>query len=120
MFRKLVLSIALTVLFGAPASADDLFPKELVEFTPYAQNPVFKAEGPGHWDVKIRERGCVLRDDAGYHLWFTGYDGTRAGRKMLGYARSPDGIRWTRWYTEPIVKEIWVEDMTVVPHDGNL
>jgi len=94
------------------------FPAELLEFTPYAQNPIFTAEGPGHWDVKIRERGWILRDGDVWHLWFTGYDGTREGVKLLGHATSSDGLTWKRDERNPIYSEHWVEDVMVVKHDG--
>src|ERR1700685_371260 len=71
------------------AAAGDEFPPEITRFEPAASNPVFTAEGPGHWDVKMRERGWILREGPTYHLWYSGYDGTRAGLKMLGYATSP-------------------------------
>jgi sucrose-6-phosphate hydrolase SacC (GH32 family) len=89
-------------------------PAELVEWAPRAGNPVFSAAGPGHWDVKIRERGWILREKDIWHLWFTGYDGTREGVKRLGYAASPDGIHWTRSKKNPLSGEHWVEDMMVV------
>jgi sucrose-6-phosphate hydrolase SacC (GH32 family) len=95
-------------------AADELFPSELVDFAPAARNPVFTAEGPGHWDVKIRERGWILREEDGYHLWFTGYDGPREGIKLLGYATSPDGLKWTRHTDNPVYRDGWVEDMMVV------
>jgi beta-1,2-mannobiose phosphorylase / 1,2-beta-oligomannan phosphorylase len=97
------------------ATAD--FPSELVDFAPGSQNPVFAAAGAGHWDVKIRERGWILREGDTYHLWFTGYDGTRDGIKQLGYATSADGIHWTRHPGNPLVRGHWVEDMMVVKHD---
>src|SRR3954467_8929222 len=62
------------------------FPAELVRWSARPENPVFTSEGPGHWDVKIRERGWILREGDTYRLWFTGYDGTRQGKKLLGYA----------------------------------
>src|SRR5215212_9839191 len=37
------------------------FPPELVNWKARPENPIFTAEGPGHWDVKIRERGWILR-----------------------------------------------------------
>ncbi|MCI0333187.1 MAG: glycosylase [Planctomycetes bacterium] len=92
------------------------FPPELVDWAPRAGNPVFTAEGPGHWDVKIRERGWILREGDTYHLWFTGYDGSRDGVKKLGYATSPDGIGWTRSADNPLISDHWVEDMMVVKH----
>lgn len=98
----------------ALAAVDEEFPPELVDFVPYDKNPVFVAEGRGSWDVAIRERGWILREGETYHMWFTGYDGTRPGLKMLGYATSPDGLRWTRYPENPIYRQHWVEDMMVV------
>jgi hypothetical protein len=94
------------------ATAD--FPPELVKWTPYLGNPILTAEGPGHWDVKIRERGWIMHDGDAWRMWFTGYDGTREGLKMLGYATSPDGVHWTRSPKNPIYRGHWVEDMCIV------
>ncbi len=94
------------------------FPQSLVNWVPLPGNPVFIAEGPGHWDVKIRERGWILREGDAYHLWFTGYDGTREGIKLLGYATSTDGLKWTRSGENPLVRDHWVEDIMVVKHGG--
>ena len=90
------------------------FPLELVEFTPDPANPLFTGAGEGHWDIKIRERGWVMREGDSWHLWYTGYDGTREGIKQLGYATSTDGIHWNRYSDEPLLKDVWVEDMTVI------
>ncbi len=95
-------------------SEEITFPKELTHFVPYQNNPIFEASGPGHWDVKIRERGWILKEGDCYQMWFTGYDGTRPGLKMLGYASSCDGIHWTKSSCNPVYKEHWVEDMMVV------
>src|SRR5579883_1664233 len=95
-----------------PAAA--VFPRELVAFVLRGDRPVFEAAGPGHWDAKIRERGWILREDGVYKLWYTGYDGTPTGRRMLGYATSPDGIHWTRDPRNPLVRDHWVEDVMVV------
>jgi sucrose-6-phosphate hydrolase SacC (GH32 family) len=59
-----------------------------------------------------------MREDGVYKLWYTGYDGTADGLRMLGYATSPDGITWTRHPRNPIYREHWVEDMMIVKHDG--
>ena len=96
------------------AEADDNFPAELVQFVTAKGNPVFTGAGEGHWDVKIRERGWILKEGDAWHLWYTGYDGTRAGIKQLGYAISADGIQWKRHSQNPLVKDHWVEDMMVV------
>ena len=92
------------------------FPPELVDFVPYAGNPVFTGTGADTWDRNIRERGFILREDGTYHLWYTGYDERRADAMALGYATSPDGLHWTRWPANPIYSRGWVEDMQVVKH----
>lgn len=94
------------------------FPAELVDFVPYSGNPVFTGGGAGSWDAKIRERGWILREDGTYKLWYTGYDGSREGVRRLGYATSADGVRWTRHAGNPLDREHWIEDMTVVRHAG--
>ncbi len=112
------LLLVLTVLVTSTLQADDLFPPELTQFIPYEKNPVFTAAGPGHWDVKIRERGWIIREKDQWKMWYTGYDGTRAGKKMLGYATSADGFVWQRSPQNPIYSEHWVEDVCIIPHDG--
>ena len=121
----LVLSLVLAALLaGTQATTleskhgEHGFPAEFVSFVADEHNPLFSGAGPGHWDAKIRERGWILRDDDGWHLWYTGYDGTREGIKQLGYATSDDGIRWQRFADEPLLPGVWVEDMMVVKHDG--
>jgi hypothetical protein len=99
-----------------PASTE--FPGELVNFVPGDKNPVLTGAGPGHWDVKIRERGWILREGDAWHLWYTGYDGTRDGIKQLGYATSTDGLNWTRYPGNPLLAGRWMEDMMVVKQDN--
>jgi predicted GH43/DUF377 family glycosyl hydrolase len=94
------------------------FPQVLVDFAPYEKNPVFTPDNAGHWDARIRERGWILHEGELYRMWFTGYDGTRAGIRMLGYATSRDGLAWKRHSQNPIYREHWVEDMMVVRRNG--
>jgi hypothetical protein len=94
----------------APNSAEAEFPSELIRFKAYDHNPVFTGAGPGHWDNQIRERGWMLREGDRWRLWYTGYDGTRDGQKLLGHATSPDGIRWTRDPLNPLDRDQWIED----------
>src|ERR1700733_15623433 len=96
------------VPFRSVGDEPNEFPPELTRFEPAPQNPVFTAEGPGHWDVKMRERGWILREGDAWHLFYSGYDGTRAGIKRLGHAPSPDGLHWTRDTRIPLYGEHWV------------
>ncbi|HEY5313770.1 MAG TPA: hypothetical protein VIK18_14680 [Pirellulales bacterium] len=111
---RVVLLAALCCCGPAAQAADDEFPPELTELTPYEHNPVFMAEAAGSWDAKIRERGWILHEGDTYYLWYTGYDGSREGIRRLGLATSPDGIRWKRAGTGPLDATHWIEDMMVV------
>jgi beta-1,2-mannobiose phosphorylase / 1,2-beta-oligomannan phosphorylase len=94
------------------------FAKEMVEFVPYAHNPLFSGTNIESWDKHIRERGFILFEDGIYKMWYTGYIGGDNDPKSLGYATSADGINWTRCPKNPIFSEKWTEDMFVMKHDG--
>lgn len=119
------LTLLLCLLSGRVVATE--FPAELVRFQQFGDKPVFTAAGPETWEVKLRERGWIHVDPSSdgtdvtkpkYHLWYTGYDGTREGIKRLGYATSQDGIAWTRVVPQPISNAHWVEDVMVVRHDN--
>ena len=64
-------------------------------------------------------RPCVLKDDAGYHMWYS----IRVGRKetyKLGYATSADGLSWERRDAEAGLlaspeSDAWDHDMICYP-----
>lgn len=114
---SILAAIAPFLLIARQAHAEK-FPPELVRFVPYQKAPVFKAAGPGHWDARIRERGWIMREDGGYKLWYTGYLDKKGAVMQLGYATSPDGIRWTRHPKNPLYTRHWVEDMMIIKHGG--
>lgn len=125
MSVRTVVLLGGTLLAGLAAgrvTGADEFPAELTTFQEFTGNPVFSAGGDGHWDTRIRERGWIIRDGEAqppvWHLWYTGYDGTREGTKYLGYATSTDGIHWRRHPRNPVFSDAWVEDMMVVRHGG--
>ena len=74
---------------------------------------IFTGAGPGAWDAKIRERGWIVRDEALWRMWYTGYDGTKEGVRRLGLAVSTDGFSWTRHPANPLLPDTYVEDVCV-------
>jgi beta-1,2-mannobiose phosphorylase / 1,2-beta-oligomannan phosphorylase len=93
-------------------------PREILDFAPIENNPVFTGTGSNTWDQKIRERGYIIREDGLYHMWYTGFREEPDTEMHLGYATSLDGLVWTRYADNPIFDEGWVEDMMVVKSDG--
>lgn len=124
-FTPIVVAFAIAgCLAATPSRADEppltgeAFPPELVEWVAAEGNPVFIGGGETAWDKKIRERGWILKEGDEYHLWYTGYDATREGLRMLGYAASRDGRTWQRSPENPLDREHWIEDMQVLK-DGD-
>lgn len=99
-------------------SGAEPWPEALTRFEPLVPQPIYTGAGEGAWDARIRERGAILKDGDLWKLWYTGYDGTRPGLKMLGYATSSDGLSWTRSPQNPLYREHWVEDVSVIKHAG--
>ena len=91
-----------------------LFPREIVDFVPSPDNPVFTGTGTNTWDQMIRERGFILKEDGIYHMWYTGYREGPGEIMHLGYATSPDGLIWTKYKNNPISDTSWVEDVFVI------
>jgi len=70
-----------------------------LNWTEYAANPVL-ANGPDEsWDGTHVRSPTVVKDDAGYRMWYAGYNGTFA---CIGLANSTDGVNWTRYDGNPV------------------
>lgn len=94
-------------------NAGNEFPSEFLHWESDSRNPLFTGAGPDHWDVKIRERGWIIKEGDSWSLWYTGYDGTKTGSRLLGFATSTDGISWTRFAQHPLDDEHWIEDVQI-------
>ncbi|HPR11751.1 MAG TPA: hypothetical protein PLV06_05150 [Bacteroidales bacterium] len=98
---------------GSGVKGTEDFPKELIKFKPFEHNPVFSGTSEETWDKSIRERGFILHDNGLFKMWYTGYNNSISETKYLGYATSPDGIKWTRYEKNPVFNQKWTEDMFV-------
>jgi len=66
----------------------------------------------GNFDSYLTYRPFVLKDGAIYRMWYNGstkpfncgpngLPGVLADNRRIGYAESPDGVHWTRFYDGP-------------------
>jgi predicted GH43/DUF377 family glycosyl hydrolase len=70
---------------------------------------VLPAGDRGTWDSVGIETVCVIKDTSAYQnerykMWYCGYDSHEVGSKKIGYATSPDGINWTKYPGNPVLK----------------
>ncbi len=113
---NLMIVYSLLLLTILPSAAAEELPAAITRFVSQQSQPVFSGR-PGHWDARIRERGWIIRDADVWHLWYTGYDPDQQPPIMrLGYATSNDGLQWTRYSDQPLIDDLWVEDMMVIRH----
>ncbi len=71
-----------------------------VVWTTYAGNPILDVGAAGEWDDRYVFGPSVLFDGGGYHMWYTGSDGSH---ERIGYAASPDGVAWTKHAGNPVL-----------------
>lgn len=118
MMKYLLPALALVIFFSCNSVDESEFAPEMVQFSPYAKNPVFTHGDSAAWDNQIRERGFILNEDSIYKMWYTGYRDRDTAIKYLGYATSKDGINWYRYPGNPIYTTRWTEDVMVFRHEG--
>lgn len=63
-------------------------------WTKFTGNPLLEPGAEGTWDEQGVIPGAVLRIRGIYRMWFTGLDAE--GIPQIGWAISPDGIRWAK------------------------
>jgi len=71
-----------------------------IEWTRYPGNPVLSTEGSGWDSQRIETAHALLRDDIGFRVYYTGYDGVR---HQTGLATSVDGVHWTKHPENPVL-----------------
>lgn len=69
---------------------------------PYANSdPVLKVGSYSDWDANRVFDHWVMHSDRGYEMWYTGISSNMVS---IGYATSVDGISWTKWPENPILR----------------
>jgi predicted GH43/DUF377 family glycosyl hydrolase len=83
-----------TMKIGCATSPDG------VTWTPYENNPVLvESETSSAWDYWRVEWPTVVKNHAGYHMWFHGDNAL----SQIGYAHSDDGFNWTKYEKNPVL-----------------
>lgn len=93
-FIALVAAIVLTPLAVVISAPDAAWVK-------HPSNPIFIPSTNG-WDNSNVTAAKIVYDGS-YRMWYTG-NGTSDSRTNIGYATSPDGITWTRYGTQPVLR----------------
>ncbi|MFH0758175.1 MAG: T9SS type A sorting domain-containing protein [Bacteroidota bacterium] len=73
------------------------------DWTKHPDNPLMFAGAAGEWDAKLVAPCAVLYYDSTYHMWYQGTD-IHGEDDQIGYATSPDGITWTKYSENPVLK----------------
>ena len=81
---------------GLATSTDGL------HWTKYKDNPVFLTGESGQWDDYSAFQPVVFRQDGYFHMLYTGSSKENSAGYRWGYARSSDGIRWTKSPDNPV------------------
>jgi len=75
-----------------------------INWTKYANNPVFSRGNYGGWDGTWIESPAILVNDSTNELqmWYNGID-TITWKIQIGLATSSDGVTWTRYANNPVL-----------------
>ena len=69
-------------------------------------NPVLNGGPANAWDGGRVFYHYVLFDGSKYHMWYVGYNPTLNVPPAIGYATSPDGLQWTKYANNPVMRPI--------------
>jgi predicted GH43/DUF377 family glycosyl hydrolase len=71
------------------------------DFYKYSKNPILKVGSGSRWDKNIVSTPVVVNNGSGYMMWYSGGGATH----QIGLATSPDGIKWTKSSSNPVLKK---------------
>jgi predicted GH43/DUF377 family glycosyl hydrolase len=91
-----------------------------INWTKYENNPVLEVGPEGSWDENWVYWPSVIVIDSIFHMWYASVDDDK-----IGYATSPDGIKWTKHPSNPVLdkgpagtwEDLFVSGPNVLFHD---
>jgi gluconolactonase len=72
-----------------------------ITWTKHENNPVLDLEEISDWNCDAVSSPVVIFDGTMYKMW---YAGQNSSGSQIGYATSPDGINWTKYNNNPVLK----------------
>jgi beta-lactamase class A/predicted GH43/DUF377 family glycosyl hydrolase len=81
--------------FGGNWSINYATSPDGVNWRKHEANPLLVETHDGRWDSVYIAEPVVLYNGSHYEMWYNGASGNT--ETLIGYATSPDGIRWTRY-----------------------
>lgn len=121
-----VVLIAILMSMRVPIVNSQVDQPVKVEVTTYEGNPILIKGEAGEWDSGFVFAGHVIYKDGTYHMFYTGGENFAVLTKprAVGYATSKDGLTWTKYANNPILKIDPSISKEGIPHavplvDGN-
>jgi predicted GH43/DUF377 family glycosyl hydrolase len=74
-----------------------------ITWTKSDSNPIINPGSSGQWDSRSVMRPMVIKDGSAYKMWYNGTQGENTGYE-IGYATSSDGISWTKYDSNPVMR----------------
>ncbi len=77
-----------------------------MEITAYEGNPILTKGKAGDWDAGFVFAGNVIYKDGLYHMFYTGGENFAVvtSPRAIGYATSKDGLTWTKYENNPVLR----------------
>lgn len=70
----------------------------------YTGNPVLDVGPPGSWEALAVVEPKVIKVGSKYYMWYSGQSGTEFYGQNVGLATSADGIHWTKYPGNPVLR----------------
>jgi predicted GH43/DUF377 family glycosyl hydrolase len=93
------------------------------DFSKHPNNPILSGE-EGEWDAGGVWGSVVIKEGATYKMWYGGWQFDGHNNVSTGYATSSDGITWTKYENNPVLKrgpgwDAWEATPMSVTFDGS-